>query len=628
MSLYGGIKFSTKNPEDEPEQRETPRPPDTGGDALPPHQSRQKQPPAFSSALKFAPRINKKPQKQPVSTAHVNALPLPRNPSTSEGTADIVRSAEPVLHSRSPAAQEENDAQLVFGPDGQPLAMAPAMTIGTKAKGGHRDRLGNDVSGEKKKKKKRRKNQQPLFPTFDPEEMYDPNRPNDLGEYQQYRKRAKEERRRKLMEAKRRRAEGLSSDESSYYTDSEEDIAPRRDAPKMFAPPKIYSPSASKSAVSEEPETAPDRLPESQPILGHDHDNSQIDQPRPTLSGDDAYARRVALSQQVPVHPQHPSQSGEDAYARRTAISQKPPPTTSFISSSATFSSSVPDEHHASQLAQPPTTTPPELPVIPNVQPELPQAQAAASTSQDFQAMLEERKKAAEAIAAKFKALAGAAQPPSLPAPALASSSSAQLQDVGGGTFAEKMMRKWGHVEGSGLGARGEGIVHALTTEHVAPITNLSQPQSKRALAKQKAAAANAKSRKWVQAPSARGRIVNENKDERAKEEKQRMGEEGRVICLRGLVGSVEEIDEELVNEIGEECSNYGIVERVVLHLVEPPPPEPEECLRVFVVFSGMAGAWRAVKELDGRFFGGRNIKATYFDETRFDKGDRDGPVL
>lgn len=198
----------------------------------------------------------------------------------------------------------------------------------------------------------------------------------------------------------------------------------------MFAPPKIYSPSASKSAVSEEPETAPDRLPESQPILGRDHDNSQIDQPRATLPGDDAYARRIALSQQAPVHPQHPSQSGEDAYARRAAISQKPPPTTSFISSSATFSSSVPDEHHASQLAQPPTTIPPESPVIPNVQPELSQAQAAASTSQDFQAMLEERKKAAEAIAAKFKALAGAAQPPSLPAPALASSSSAQLQDV------------------------------------------------------------------------------------------------------------------------------------------------------------------------------------------------------
>lgn len=50
------------------------------------------------------------------------------------------------------------------------------------------------------------------------------------------------------------------------------------------------------------------------------------------------------------------------------------------------------------------------------------------------------------------------------------------------------------------------------------------------------------------------------------------------------------------------------IVERVVQHLVEPPPPDPAECLRVFIVFSGMAGAWRSIKELDGRFFGGRKI--------------------
>jgi splicing factor 45 len=42
--------------------------------------------------------------------------------------------------------------------------------------------------------------------------------------------------------------------------------------------------------------------------------------------------------------------------------------------------------------------------------------------------------------------------------------------------------------------------------------------------------------------------------------------------------------------------------------MVEPPPPEPSECLRVFIVFSGMAGAWRAIKELDGRFFSGNKI--------------------
>jgi splicing factor 45 len=42
--------------------------------------------------------------------------------------------------------------------------------------------------------------------------------------------------------------------------------------------------------------------------------------------------------------------------------------------------------------------------------------------------------------------------------------------------------------------------------------------------------------------------------------------------------------------------------------MVEPPPIEPSECLRVFVVFSGMAGAWRNMKELDDRFFGGRKV--------------------
>lgn len=198
------------------------------------------------------------------------------------------------------------------------------------------------------------------------------------------------------------------------------------------------------------------------------------------------------------------------------------------------------------------------------------------------------------------------------------------------------VMRRWGHKEGSGLGASGSGIVHALTTEHVVSApkpVDPNQPLSKRQIAKQKAAAANVKNRKWVQHAHARGRIVNANEDEQAAEDKARLGEASRVICLRGMVGSVDDVDEDLADEIGEECSNYGcvhrtpragpnaaapadrgsIVERVVLHMVEPPPPEPSECLRIFVVFSGMAGAWRATKELDGRFFGGRKIVRAHF---------------
>ncbi len=75
---------------------------------------------------------------------------------------------------------------------------------------------------------------QHIVPTFDPDEQYDPNRPNDLGEYQSYRRKLREEKRAKLAEERRRKAAGEgSSDESSYYTDSEEEVAPRRDGESL-----------------------------------------------------------------------------------------------------------------------------------------------------------------------------------------------------------------------------------------------------------------------------------------------------------------------------------------------------------------------------------------------------------
>jgi splicing factor 45 len=208
------------------------------------------------------------------------------------------------------------------------------------------------------------------------------------------------------------------------------------------------------------------------------------------------------------------------------------------------------------------------------------------------------------------------------------------------------VMKRWGHVEGTGIGARADGIVHALSAEHASkPMTDPST-LSKRQQAKLKAASANAKKRKWIQAPNARGRIVNANEDQRAAEEKGRLGETSRVVCLTGLVEGEDEVDEELSEEVGAECSKWGIVERVLLHMVEPPPEKGSDCLRVFVVFSGLAGAWRAAKELDGRIFGGKKIVSfkwvtdmgsgtealmyqgvRYFDEDKFNAGDRDGSL-
>jgi len=96
-----------------------------------------------------------------------------------------------------------------------------------------------------------------------------------------------------------------------------------------------------------------------------------------------------------------------------------------------------------------------------------------------------------------------------------------------------------------------------------------------------------------------------------------------RTMVLRNMV-SPGDVDEELKEDVSSECSKFGLIENVVIH-EQPPENGLAAVVKIFVTYKGSESTTIAISAMNGRWFGGRQVIAEYYDDKRVELGDFKG---
>ncbi|CAL8278688.1 splicing factor 45 isoform X1 [Gadus morhua] len=174
-----------------------------------------------------------------------------------------------------------------------------------------------------------------------------------------------------------------------------------------------------------------------------------------------------------------------------------------------------------------------------------------------------------------------------------------------GGTVAHKIMQKYGFREGQGLGKHEQGLSTALSVEKT------SKRGGKIVIgdAAEKPGASQAAAVEVGVPPADPGKKSDPNPLTEI------LKCPTKVVILRNMVGRGE-VDEDLEGETKEECEKYGKVIRCVIF--EIPVVTDDEAVRIFLEFERVESAIKAVVDLNGRYFGGRVVKACFYNQDKF----------
>ncbi|KAJ5811072.1 hypothetical protein N7447_010588 [Penicillium robsamsonii] len=449
-------------------------------------------------------------------------------------------------------------------PQPQPSAnQAPVPTKSTLADWTAIEDDNYEYAREKRQRggrKKRKKNfETHVVQNWD--DIYDSSRPTNNAEYRHNDEKIGEVRQWKdrLYAQIRQRSPSRFSDSEDYDRPKKrmlgsaangDDIQTKRITPGQFAPPINFAP--------------PPNLNDVPPPASIPNDPS----------GEDAFARRVALGQgfdndSMPTHAQLPTSSPPRAQDP-TQIPGNPP------SGQVT---PHPPPTRPLDVFQPSSVTISRAPVrytLPPPPEDIPASEA------ELEAVLAQEQQAEEED--------------------LDESAPRSLRPGQKG-FAERLLSKYGWTKGSGLGATGSGMVKPL---QVKVEKRKKRPDSEGG---------------GFVTPAGRGKIIGGNN--KGEYDTSKFGPMSEVVVLRGMLNGMD-LDAEMENsndgglmqEIGEECHRkYGKVERVFIARNAGTP------VPVFVKFQNSLSGLRAVNALEGRIFNGNTIAARFFNTEKFDQG-------